>query len=244
MLWPRLKTPPLFPGEMKAFTSTLEVRGRKERAQSLSNIDILISHCGPDHRTPPADPAFPQFKTNEPVEKICLEAAASFPLGRSKIVPCSSSPTLSSSLFSHRKSISNIVYSPAHQDQGGVEGVRPLQSQQTSPGMSDWGVHYCPTGAETKQEVKASTPVQPDGEQQDETVGSHQGNREEEELQEGTDEMYPTLRSKSLNTNPRKTKRKESGEARRSTGSVKDLVSAFGGVTGGLQSRTRSRDSD
>lgn len=111
----------VFSGEVKEFTSTLEVRGRKERAQSLSNIDILISHCGPDHRPPPAPPASPQFKTNEPVEKMCLEAAASFPLGSSKIMPCFPSPTLGSSLSSHRKSISNIVYNPAHQDQGGGE---------------------------------------------------------------------------------------------------------------------------
>lgn len=234
----------VFSGEVKEFTTTLEVRGRKERAQSLSNIDILISHCEPDHRPASAHLASPQFKTNEPVEKMCLEAAASFPLESSKVMPSFSSPTLGSSLSLHRKSIGNIVYNPAHQDQVGVKGVRPLKLQQTSPGRSNWGVRYCATGAETKQDVKASTRGQSDGEQWEETVGCHQGNREEEELQDGVGETYPTLRSKSLNTNPRKPKKKESREICQSAGSVKDLVSAFGGVTGGMQSRTRSRDSD
>lgn len=235
---------------MKEFGSTLEVRGRKERTQSLSNVDILISPCDPDHRPPSTCPASPQSQmevsVDKAAEKIRLEAAASFPLGRSKVTQYSSSPTLSSSPPSHRKSISSIIYSPAHQDQEGVTTVIPPGSQQTSrsPSMPHWGVHPSPKGSETKQEVEERTSSQPDGEQGGHTVDSHHGNGGGEELLVGEDKMYPTLRSKSLNANPRKTKRKGSEETPCSAGSVKDLVSAFGGVTGGLRSRTRSRDSD
>ncbi|XP_040925996.1 transient receptor potential cation channel subfamily M member 1-like isoform X2 [Betta splendens] len=60
---------------------------------------------------------------------------------------------------------------------------------------------------------------------------SNQGTKEElsELLLVGEDRMYPTLRSKSLNTNPKKIKNrtKQCEESPRSAGSVKDLVSVF-----------------
>ncbi|XP_070687197.1 transient receptor potential cation channel subfamily M member 1-like [Pempheris klunzingeri] len=153
--------------------STLAVRGQRERTQSLSNVDILISPCDTDHRRPHTRPASPQSDgTDATVEKTRLEATTSFPLERPS-----------------------------------------------------------------------------DGEQGGQTVGSNHGNsggESSEELLVVEDRMYPTLRSKSLNANPRKTrtKRKEDEETPRSTGSVQDLVSAFSGSVGGLQSRTQSRDSD
>lgn len=183
---------------MKEFGSTLEVRGLKERTQSLSNVDILISPCDPDHRpthTCPADTA--DANVEKPAEKIRLEAAASFPLERSKVTQYSSSPTLSSSPSSNRKSISSIVYSPVDQDQDGVISLTPQGEQG--------------------------------GEMVDSNHGNGGGGAASEELLVGEDRMYPTLRSKSLNINPRKTrtKRRESEETPRSTSSVRDLVSVF-----------------
>lgn len=53
---------------------------------------------------------------------------------------------------------------------------------------------------------------------------------EEEELLMVEDRMYPTLRSKSLNTNPRKTRtKKEAGETPHSASSVTDLSGGAGG---------------
>lgn len=80
----------------------------------------------------------------------------------------------------------------------------------------------------------------PDGD----TADSYRGEAEpSEDL--GDDRTYPTLRSKSLNTKPRTTKTKEALETPRSASSVKDLVAAFGEVTGeGLRSRTRSKESN
>ncbi|XP_076592281.1 transient receptor potential cation channel subfamily M member 1-like isoform X1 [Chaetodon auriga] len=228
-------------GEMNEFGSTLEVRGLRERTQSLSNVDILISPCDPDNSPSNVFPASPQCDTTEkPAEKTRLEAAVSFPLERSKVTQYSSSLTLSSSPSSIKKSISSIVYSPAHQDQEGATSLIPPGSEQVFR-SDQWGVHPSPrvsveqnTGDETKQEVEERTSRPSDREQPS------------EELLVGEDRMYPTLRSKSLNNNPRKTrtKKKESEAMSHSTGSVSDLVSAFSGSTGGPRSRTRSRDSD
>uniref|UniRef100_A0A8C4HX35 Transient receptor potential cation channel subfamily M member 1 n=1 Tax=Dicentrarchus labrax TaxID=13489 RepID=A0A8C4HX35_DICLA len=94
-------------------------------------------------------------------------------------------------------------------------------------------------GKENKQEVEE--------EQGGDVVESRHGNGEGEEPSEmlvAEDRMYPTLRSKSLNANPRKTRKKESEETPRSAGSVKDLVSVFSETTGGPQPRTRAIDSD
>lgn len=234
----------LFSGDAKEFGSTLEVRGLKERTQSLSNVDILISPCDSDHRpthTCPADMA--DANVEKPTEKTRLEAAASFPLERSKVTQYTSAPTLSGFPSSNRKSVSSIVYIPAHQDQEGVTSLTPPSSQQASqsPSMPHWGIHPShkvmveKSGCdETKQEVEETTSGPSDGDQRGEMmVDSNHGNGGggvlKEELLVGEDRMYPTLRSKSLNTNPRKTrtKRKESEETPRLTGSVRDLVSAF-----------------
>lgn len=220
----------LLSGDVKEFGSTLEVRGRKERTQSLSNVDILISPCDNNHSPPHTSPASPQSdETNanveKPAEKTRLEAAVSFPLERSKVTQYLFSPNLSGSLSSNRKSVSSIVYSPAHQD----------REVETPPGprvtVEKNG------GDETKQEVEERTSGLSDREQGGETVDSNHGNKGGEELSEELlveeDRMYPTLRSKSLNANPRKTKRKENEETPRPAGSVADLVSAFRGSTGG-----------
>lgn len=251
----------LFSGEVKEFGSTLEVRGLKERTQSLSNVDILISPCDPDHRpshTPPASPQCDTTNANaeKPAEKTRLEAAESFPLENSKVTQYSSSLTLSSSPSSNRKSICRIANSPAQQDQAGATSLIPPGSEQVFR-SDQWSVHPSPReseekskGNETKQEVEERMSRPSDGEQWCETVDSHHGNRQGEEPSEellvGEDRMYPTLRSKSLNTNPRKTraKKKESEAMVHSTTSVTDLVSAFGGSTEGPRPRTRSRDSD
>ncbi|KAM7405570.1 hypothetical protein PAMP_000011 [Pampus punctatissimus] len=70
------------------------------------------------------------------------------------------------------------------------------------------------------------SPKMPRSEGVSEMAGSNHGNRGEEEEQLLEDRMYPTLRSKSLNANPRKIK------TPRPAGSVSDLVSAFSGGTG------------
>ncbi|KAK5873469.1 hypothetical protein PBY51_018506 [Eleginops maclovinus] len=148
--------------DVRDFRRTLEMGGSRDRTQSLSNIDILISHCPPD-----------------PPEKTRLGGAASFPLERSKVKQSLSSPTLSGS--SNRKFFSSTaICSPAHQD---------LENKQE--------------GEETEG-------------------GSTHGNNDGEEPPE--DRMYPTLRSKSLNINPRKTSKKDGKETLPTAGSTKDLV--------------------
>ncbi|XP_069574557.1 transient receptor potential cation channel subfamily M member 1-like [Brachyistius frenatus] len=188
--------------------ATLEVRGLKDRRQSLSNVDILISPCDPELRPPDADPTSPRAEltdadSDKPLEKSRLEAAVSFPLEMSKVMQYLPSLTLSSS--SNSKSISSVVSGPPQTDQEG------LDRRATKKG----------------QEVGESSEEQ-EGDAKD---GNHGSREEEEELLLGDDRMYPTLRSKSLNAKSRKTrpKRKEDEETPRSASSVKDLVSAFSG---------------
>lgn len=77
----------------------------------------------------------------------------------------------------------------------------------------------------------------------DTSYGRH-SNKAEEQFLLGEDRMYPTLRSKSLSENPRKMKKKEGEETLQSSASVRDLVSAFSGITEVLQSRMEPRVSD
>ncbi|XP_070761394.1 transient receptor potential cation channel subfamily M member 1-like [Enoplosus armatus] len=247
-------------GEVKEFGWTLEVSGLKDRTQSPSNVDILISHCSSDHTCLASlQSDTTEANVEKPAEKTRLEATVSLPLERSKVTQYLSSPTLSGSPSSNRKSISTIVYSPAHQDQEGVTSLPTLGSHQASrsPTMPHCGVHPSPrvmvekTGSnETNQEVEERMCRSSDGELGGEMVDSNHGNggggEPSEELLVGEDRMYPTLRSKSLNANPRKMKmkRRESKETPHSTGSVRDLVSAFSGGVEGTWSKIRSRDSD
>lgn len=186
----------LFLGELKDFCSALEVQGLKD-TQSLSNVDILISPCDPDVKSPKI------CSKDKPVEKGRLEAAVSFPLERSKVTQYLSSPSLISSPSSNKKYGSNIIYSPDQQDQ-------------------NWATEL--TSKESKEELDETKL------QSHEQEGQNKNAEEEEELLVGEDQMYPTLRSKSLNANPRKMrKKKEDEETPRTASSVKDLVSAFSG---------------
>uniref|UniRef100_A0AAX7U3K8 Transient receptor potential cation channel, subfamily M, member 1a n=1 Tax=Astatotilapia calliptera TaxID=8154 RepID=A0AAX7U3K8_ASTCA len=141
---------------------------------------------------------------DKPIEKGRLEAAVSFPLERSKVTQYLSSPTLSSSPSSNKKYVSNIIYSPGQQDQ-------------------NWATEL--TSKESKEELDETKL------QSHEQEGQNNNAEEEEELLVGEDQMYPTLRSKSLNANPRKMRKKkeEDEETPRTASSVKDLVSAFSG---------------
>lgn len=205
----------LFEGELKETSCTLEVVQRKERSHSLSNVDILISPCETVHTPPNTGPASPR---SEPRfgDKIPLGAASSLPLGKPKVTQHSSSPPGTSG-SSHRKSI-DIIYNPTSQDQG------PWLQTVRSPSMP-------------LLQLSSKNESDQDGN----TADIHRVEAESTEDLED-DRTYPTLRSKSLNTKPSTTKTKE---VPRSASSVKDLVTAFGEVTGGgLRSRTRSRDSN
>lgn len=209
----------LFPGDsVKEFGQTLEVVGRKNRTMSLSNVDILISPCDPDQDPTNTCPESPDPVSEEKdggyVEKTKLEATVSYPLERSKVTQYLPSP------ISNMKTMSGDVCSPEH------------QQASTSPSMPH------PIG-ETNDEVK---------EEREGAAESSHGNRGEEptgdceQLLLEEDRLYPTLRSKSLNINPRKSKSKMM-ETPRSAGSVADLVSEFSGG-GGTQSTPASRQSD
>ena len=125
----------------------------------------------------------------------------------------------------------------------------------TSPSMAQWGAHFeykgqpsfgfMPTvslasppdgesNSETKQENDGSTSKQTAGEQEAMAQENNQNSRAGMEDDDSGhllvthDRMYPTLRSKSLNSNPCKTKSKSGQEKPLAASSVKDLVAAFG----------------
>ncbi|XP_062417941.1 transient receptor potential cation channel subfamily M member 1-like [Pungitius pungitius] len=222
--------------EVKEFGSTLEVTGLKERTQSLSNVDILIVPCDPDLRSPDPEPA-PALSdvTDAEGEKPRLEAAVSFPSERSKAPQYLSHPTLGGVTSSDWMSSSNMAVCSA-----GSTGLSPPGSrrasaslsmpQRPSPRVMAEGNEVNETNQKTEE---ISTPPS-GGDHGVETMDRNHGNGggrsvEEEELLMVEDRMYPTLRSKSLNTNPRKTRtKKETGETPLSASSVTDLS---GGVT-------------
>lgn len=162
---------------MRTFGPSLEVGGWRDRAQSLSSINILVSPCS-SLGTPQS-----AVQMDTSLDKVRLETAASLPL-------------LNSSLT--RKSLGGVFPSPAH----------PVQPS-----------------AEDKQDVETMSS------RADTSYRCHSNNTEEQFLV-GDDRMYPTLRSKSLNENPRKTKRKDEDTLRSST-SVRDLMETLQSRTGG-----------
>ncbi|KAM9408338.1 transient receptor potential cation channel subfamily M member 1-like [Pholidichthys leucotaenia] len=182
-------------GDIMEFISSPEVK------EPNPNVGILISLCDPDLRLPQDRPI--NGYQDKPADKSRLEATLSYPLESSKVTQYLPSPTLSGPLSVNRKSISSVLYSPAHQDQEGVSGSVLAEV----PGMT----------------------VETDGgemsnQEEDKTVDGNHGKEEEEE-----DRKFPTLRSKSVNTNPRKIKKRKDEDTPRSASSVKDLVSAFSG---------------
>lgn len=205
----------VFSDHVKEFGSTLEVQGLKDRTQSLSNVDILISPCDSTYAGPPeADPL-----DTDTLEKSRLKSTASFPLERSKVTQYSSSSNLSSSHSTKTKSTSRVLHSPTHQHQQGATTLSlntvPIVTVETG-------------GVEESKQKEVDKSKLPAEENEAETVDGNHGNSEAEELLVGEDRLYPTLRSKSLNTNPRKTRmKKKEEETSRLAGSVKDLVSAF-----------------
>ncbi|KAM3626264.1 uncharacterized protein V6R79_025949 [Siganus canaliculatus] len=206
-------------GEVKEFGSTLDVRGPRDRTQSLSNVDILISPCDAELASSPQPD-----RTDGGVEKSRLEAVVSFPLERSKVAQYSANPNLTPS---HRKSDGSITYSPAHQDQGEGPALTASTTEAEQEPEDSW--------SGTSQAVDGRH-----GDAGGEAVDGRHGDAGEEEQSE-EDRKYPALRSKSLNANPRTARAKDGEGTPRSSSSVKDLVSAFSDSGG---PRSRSRDSD
>ncbi|XP_038162514.1 transient receptor potential cation channel subfamily M member 1-like isoform X2 [Cyprinodon tularosa] len=191
-------------GGLKDLVSTLEVGGVRDRAQSLSNVDILISPCDLSSSSTPPHEGLTGAALNKSSLKGQLEAVPSFPVERSKVTTSLSSPRQDG-----EKSVSSIICSPMEH-----EWLDRPPSAQVIKGNDRAG--------EEGSEV-------PGQESLGETVVGDQD--EEEQLLVSEDRIYPALRSKSLNTNPTKTrtKRQEQEEKPRSASSVKDLVSVFRG---------------
>ncbi|XP_015248324.1 PREDICTED: transient receptor potential cation channel subfamily M member 1-like [Cyprinodon variegatus] len=189
-------------GGLKDLVSTLEVGGVRDRAQSLSNVDILISPCDLSSSSTPPHEGLTGAALNKSSLKGQLEAVPSFPVERSKVTTSLSSPTQDS-----EKPVSSIICSPMEHEWLD----RPPSSQVIK-------------GNDRAGEEGSEVPGQ-------ESIGETVIEDEEEQLLVSEDRIYPALRSKSLNTNPRKTrtKRQEQEEKPRSASSVKDLVSVFRG---------------
>lgn len=143
----------------------------------------------------------PESQADSGLDRVRLEVAASLPLLGSASPSCSSS---SSAL--HRKSRGSVFPSPA------------------SPGPAATPPCTAAPSAEDKQDVGTTS-------SRDDDSYSGRSNNTEEQFLVGEDQMYPTLRSKSLSENPRKTKKNERKETLQSSASVKDLLSAFRGAT-------------
>ena len=138
---------------------TLEVGVSRERTQSLSNVDILISPCPPDPN-PPISP--------DPPEKTRLWGSVSFPLERSKVTHYLSSPTLSSS--SNRKLFSStVICSSAHQD---PEDKQEVEESNIGEGEELLEDRMYPTLRSKSLNIKPRKMRKKDGEETLRTAGS------------------------------------------------------------------------
>lgn len=185
----------------------------KDQTPPLSNVDILIVPCDPTHSCPSP----PRGDMVKLVQKTHLEATASFPLDKSRVLQYLSSPTLNS-----RKSVSGVLCSPSHQNQGCSLALPLLMVQKNEgraqqsglpgeePGNKNVDRHH--DNGEEANDRHDNREVEDD---------DHHGNGDEEE----EERTYPTLRSKSLNAGPKKTRTSMRDEKKSS--SVKDLVSVF-----------------
>ncbi|KAJ4923406.1 hypothetical protein JOQ06_000739 [Pogonophryne albipinna] len=138
---------------------TLEVGVSRERTQSLSNVNILISPCPPDPN-PPISP--------DPPEETRLRGSVSFPLERSKVTQYLSSPTLSSS--SNRKLFSStVICSSAHQD---PEDKQEVEESNIGEGEEPLEDRMYPTLRSKSLNIKQRKTRKKDGEETLRTAGS------------------------------------------------------------------------
>ncbi|XP_064819056.1 uncharacterized protein LOC135536730 [Oncorhynchus masou masou] len=189
-------------------------------------------------------------KAGVTTQKIKLEAAISYPLERVRSLQYQSPETHSDWLTSRPRSRSTMVYNPAD---GGDEGAtwatdvnNPLSGHQEtvttrSPTMGHWAarfeykVHPCPFGHMPKVSMEKLEPgkSQPESNQDG---GEEKLEAEAEDTGGGLllvaeDRMNPSLRSKSLNTNPRKVKaRGDWAQRTKSDSSVKDITAMLVGT--------------
>ncbi|KAL1007745.1 hypothetical protein UPYG_G00091080 [Umbra pygmaea] len=264
---------------MKEFGATLQVRGHRERRFSSSSVDILISPCESDMETPTQRPTAPTKSSLKPspaasmdtalekagvaMEKIKLEAAASYPLGRAKSMQYHSSETQRDSLSARPRSKSTLVYNPANARGGRSTWATDINSSPTgrqgagtarSPTMGHWAAHKVhpspigqirkgpmgkeiPANGNTNDESESDARVA-DSRQQSQLDSNDDRGEQEMEVKDddedlllvGEDMIYPSLRSKSLNTKPKKARTiVESVDRLKSAGSAKELAVIFGG---------------
>uniref|UniRef100_A0A6Q2ZJL7 Transient receptor potential cation channel, subfamily M, member 1a n=1 Tax=Esox lucius TaxID=8010 RepID=A0A6Q2ZJL7_ESOLU len=272
---------------LTGYGSTLHVRGPRDKMCSSSSVDILISPCEAEMGAPGQDPEAPAESSLKPnhansmdtalekagvaVEKIKLEAAASYPLEWARTLQYHPPETQMASPTSRPRSRSAMVYKPASDEEGGAAWATGINSSLTvegspirSPTIGRWGarfehkVHPCPIGHMPKVSMETGIPASTDTAYKaefSETDGDQQGlagksrlennqdraeDKQEVEAEDtagdlmlvGEDRMYPSLRSKSLNTKPRKALKTggKSVERPMSAGSVKDLAVMFRGA--------------
>ncbi|XP_034018663.1 transient receptor potential cation channel subfamily M member 1-like [Thalassophryne amazonica] len=228
-------------GSIPVQDSALEVIRPQDQTVSRSKIGILISHCDLDQKPDQACLDLELIQKDGEIAKNKLEAAVSFPLEKSKVMQSLSSPTLSTSPSSIRKSMEgSILYNPTDQDEEVRWTTASTVSRQyiKSPVISHWEsslkstkVHQSPfanmpslpveTFGETTSRDEYKTHKLPGGEQE-----AVLPVLDSDCLLLDEDRIYPRLRSKSLNTKPRKPK-KEDEERCRTASSTKDLVALF-----------------
>lgn len=183
------------------------------------------------------------------VGKSRLETVVSYPLERAQSLRQYPTGEGSNSLSPETRAWSTMVYSPVRQARLSTEGDTwasepcSLQDQvNRSPTTGRWTprfeykVHPCLFGhmprvsAEKLSDRSAGSGTKEDKDdgQREAVQSDERGAADTDNLLAAEDRTYPALRSKSLNTNPRKLKALgDSLEKPRTASSVKDLVGAF-----------------
>uniref|UniRef100_A0A8C1FWH9 Transient receptor potential cation channel, subfamily M, member 1a n=1 Tax=Cyprinus carpio carpio TaxID=630221 RepID=A0A8C1FWH9_CYPCA len=241
----------LNPQQGSCYGPTLNVVPLRQRTHSSSSVDILISPCESQDRVQTSQS--PKLtSTQHPKEpQALLEAGiditVSHPLERAQSLRQYPTEAQSNSLSYENRSQSGTLYvsmaqsrlrSPGNtwasephglQDQTSLEKLRQREAQdeEGSSKESKW----------TKTQQEESEQKKKDEDQSEansESTKTEGGEEKREELTDSDhlyvaeDRMYPSLRSKSLNTNPRKAKPVGSILAKpQAASSVRDLAGAF-----------------
>ncbi|RXM95122.1 Transient receptor potential cation channel subfamily M member 1 [Acipenser ruthenus] len=201
------------------------------------------------------------------VERAKLEATISYPLERSKAMRYYPSQTFSTSPDT-MKSRSSFIFTPAEGISGGgsdwTTDYSSLMNQMSQSAVGQWTacleykLHSSPYGQPPR--VSIQRPVdepefvsdserqvkQPITDTEDETgANTPLGDRADPDssLLVVEDRMYPSLRSKSLNSKPVKVKcMGDSRDKLRPTSSVKDIVVACGSAAEDQEAETKTED--
>uniref|UniRef100_A0A672NYI1 Transient receptor potential cation channel subfamily M member 1-like n=1 Tax=Sinocyclocheilus grahami TaxID=75366 RepID=A0A672NYI1_SINGR len=241
----------LSPQQVSSYGPTLNVVPLRQRTCSSSSVDILISPCesqdrGQNSQSPKLVSA-QHPKDPQALLEAGIDIVVSHPLERAQSLRQYPTEAQINSLSYENRSQSGTLYvsmaqsrlrSPGNTWASEPHGLQDQASRSAAlgrwPPRFDDKVHPSPFGLSLEKSRQREKKDEDEMVANSKSAKTEGGEEEREELTDSDhlyvaeDRMYPSLRSKSLNTNPRKVKAVGNIlDKPRSASSVKDLAGAF-----------------